>query len=67
MPQEYLTPKEAAAYLRSSPSTLAKLRLVGGGPRYCSIGRAIRYRKVDLDQWMVQRCKSSTSEAAAAA
>jgi predicted DNA-binding transcriptional regulator AlpA len=60
--QEYLKPKEAAAYLTSSASTLAKRRLYGGGPKWSRIGTAIRYRKTDLDEWMSQHVVSSTSE-----
>jgi excisionase family DNA binding protein len=57
----YLTPLEAAAYLHSSISTLAKLRVYGGGPVFHRIGRAIRYRKADLDQFMELTRASSTS------
>jgi excisionase family DNA binding protein len=63
--QEYFKPKEAAAYLNSSASTLAKRRLHGNGPRYHRIGTAIRYRKSDLDQFMALSAVTSTSEAAA--
>jgi excisionase family DNA binding protein len=50
--QDYLDPKEAADYLRSSTSTLAKLRHRLKGPAYTHIGTAIRYRRADLDAWM---------------
>jgi excisionase family DNA binding protein len=50
--ETYLTPREAAEYLKSSTSTLAKRRLTGGGPDYVRLGRAIRYRQRDLDVWM---------------
>jgi excisionase family DNA binding protein len=50
--ETYLTPREAAEYLRSSTSTLAKRRLLGSVPAFVRIGRAIRYRKSDLDRWM---------------
>jgi len=58
----YLKPREAAAYLKSSTSTLAKRRLYGNGPRYYRIGTAIRYRKSDLDQFMARSTATSTSE-----
>lgn len=48
----YLTAKQAAHYLNSSTSTLAKRRLNGTGPAFVRIGRAIRYPKADLDAWM---------------
>jgi excisionase family DNA binding protein len=61
--QYYLTPTEAAQYLRSSRSTLAKLRVYGGGPTFCRLGRAIRYRQSDLDEFMNRSAARSTSEA----
>jgi excisionase family DNA binding protein len=65
MPSEvYLTPHEAAQYLHSSASTLAKLRVYGGGPTFCRIGRAIRYRRSDLDEFMAASRVRSTSEVA---
>jgi excisionase family DNA binding protein len=57
----YLTPREAAAYLKSSTSTLAKRRLRGNKPKFSRIGRAIRYRKLDLDEFMAETRVSSTS------
>jgi len=60
--ERYFTPKEAAVRLRTSPSTLAKRRLFGTGPRYCRIGRAIRYRQSDLDEFMATTAVSSTSD-----
>lgn len=53
--QDYLDPKEAADYLRSSASTLAKLRHRRKGPAYTHIGTAIRYRRADLDAWMASK------------
>lgn len=61
--ETYYTPEEAAEYLRSSPSTLAKLRLYGGGPVFTRIGRVIRYRRSDLDHWMSSKLTRSTSDA----
>ena len=58
----YFTPHEAAEYLRTSVSTLAKRRLYGEGPKFCRIGRAIRYRRADLDEFMARSRVQSTSE-----
>jgi len=60
--KEFFKPKEAADYLRTSPSTLAKRRLYGGGPRFTRIGRAVRYRKSDLDEFMASNLQRSTFE-----
>jgi len=68
--QDYLDPKEAADYLRSSTSTLAQLRHRRKGPPYTHIGTAIRYRRADLDAWMVAQLVrldcASTAELSAA-
>jgi excisionase family DNA binding protein len=58
----YFTALEAAAYLKSSTSTLAKRRLYGGGPPFCRIGRSVRYRRADLDEFMARSRVQSTSE-----
>ena len=50
--ETYLKPGEAAEYLRSSTSTLAKARMYKRGPNFVRIGRAVRYRQSDLDAWM---------------
>ena len=56
----YLKPKEAADYLKTSTSTLAKRRLYNDSPAFCRIGRAIRYRKADLDHFMNSGIARST-------
>ena len=62
-PQDrYFKPTEAADYLGSAVSALAKLRSIGGGPVFLRLGKAIRYRKRDLDGWMARTAASSTSE-----
>jgi len=44
---------EAAAYLALKPATLEKWRSAGsGGPCYARMGHAIRYRRVDLDDYV---------------
>jgi len=58
----WLTRKEAAGYLRLGESTLAKLFLSGGGPSAIKIGRSVRYSLADLDNWMNDRRRRSTSD-----
>lgn len=54
---------EAAAYVGLSASTLAKMRLRGDGPMYSKAGpRIVIYDKADLDAWLNQRRRSSTSD-----
>jgi excisionase family DNA binding protein len=49
---DWLTPKEAAAYLRLSFYTLEQWRMRRKGPRYRKVGRSIRYHRADLEAWM---------------
>lgn len=54
----------AAEYVALAVSTLEKLRLSGGGPRFVKLlgGRAVAYDLRDLDAWIDERKASSTSE-----
>jgi hypothetical protein len=57
-----MTQREAAAMVRLSERTLERYRTSGRGPRYIALGRAVRYRRRDLLDF-VERCvRNSTSE-----
>jgi excisionase family DNA binding protein len=56
---------EAAAFLNVQPSTLEQWRWNGKGPRFVKIGRSVRYRQSDLDDFLEARVFSSTTEAQA--
>lgn len=63
---ELLTPNEAARIVRLSPNTLAKWRHYGTGPKFVKVGtRRVLYLKCELDAWLAERGRQSTSEAAA--
>lgn len=59
-----LRTSEAAKYLNISSSTLNKLRLTGGGPRYVKLGKSVVYDLADLNAWVEANRRSSTSVAA---
>jgi predicted DNA-binding transcriptional regulator AlpA len=61
-PQELLRTSGAAAITGLSVSTLNKLRCSGGGPAFLKLGRAVRYKPVDLKDWLDSRRVMSTSE-----
>lgn len=75
-PRPRLTRAEASAYLLSqhgisrTPGTLAKLAVVGGGPKFRKIGsRHVLYDVADLDAWAKSALSApvgSTSELRAA-
>lgn len=61
-PPRYLTNDEAADYLRLSPRTLEKQRVIGGGPRFRKFGRRVMYAVIDLDAWADERSFEATSD-----
>lgn len=61
-PQRYLTNDEAADYLRLSPRTLEKQRVIGGGPKFRKFGRRVMYAVADLDAWADARSFEATSD-----
>lgn len=61
MIERLLTSKEAADFLRMGTSTLAKLRLHGGGPIYTKLGKCVRYSTDDLRTWILQKRRTSTA------
>jgi excisionase family DNA binding protein len=63
-----LSTEEAAKYCGLSKRTLEKWRVEGGGPRYVKLGRSVRYRPTDINEFVesaVRRSTSSASEAGA--
>lgn len=55
--------RQAARLLAISVRTLQTWRVRGGGPNFCKMGRAVRYRRHDLTSWVDARCRASTSDA----
>jgi hypothetical protein len=53
----------AADYLDLAPSTLSKMRIFGTGPAFFRLGRAVRYRREDLEEWRNGFRATSTTEA----
>ncbi|OGA60333.1 MAG: transcriptional regulator [Burkholderiales bacterium RIFCSPHIGHO2_01_FULL_64_960] len=61
-PVRYLTNDEAAVFLRLSPRTLEKQRVIGGGPRFRKFGRRVMYAVADLETWADARSFEATSD-----
>jgi len=53
---------EAADYVGLGKSTLDKLRVTGGGPRFASLGRRVLYDRSDLDEWVESRKRNNTAQ-----
>lgn len=59
---QYLTTPEAADFLRLSPRTLEKQRVLGGGPRFHKFGARVVYALTDLRAWADGRAYGMTSD-----
>ena len=59
---EFLTTDEAAVFLRLSPRTLEKQRVLGGGPRFRKFGARVVYARTDLRTWADSRSYGMTSD-----
>ena len=53
-PAAYMTTMEAAVYLGVSTALMERWRQLRIGPPYIRIGRSIRYRRSDVDEYMWQ-------------
>lgn len=61
-PTKYLSTEETAEHIRMSQSWLAKARLSGEGPPFIKAGRTVLYDVEDVDLWMAERKRRSTSD-----
>jgi hypothetical protein len=57
------TPAEVAAEIRKPVKTLAEWRSRGIGPRYYTVGRDVRYRWADVDEWLAGQVNEPTPAA----
>ena len=57
------TTKEVATRFRIKETTLEQWRWNGKGPKYTKLGRCVRYRDEDLEEYEAARVFSSTTEA----
>lgn len=60
---DLLTERDAADYLKLTARFLQERRMRGDGPAFVRISqRCIRYRFSDLEKWIAERVRQSTSE-----
>jgi len=52
MSSRLMTSKEVAEYLRISESLINSYRADGIGPVYIKMGKLVRYRLEDVEEWM---------------
>ena len=61
-PLQLLDTQETAALLGVEPDTLNHWRYRGGGPKFVKMGRAVRYRRMDLLAFIEMRTFRSNAE-----
>jgi len=60
--QKLLNEKQVSALTGRAVPTLQKDRLKGTGLRFVRLGRLIRYRPEDVEAWIEQNLRESTSD-----
>jgi predicted DNA-binding transcriptional regulator AlpA len=53
--------KVAAAIADMSPRTLERKRVSGTGPKFLKLGKSVRYRISDIEDWLIANEHTSTS------
>ena len=61
---QLLSEEQIARRLGMSNSWLRKARVSGGGPKFVKIGKRVFYRDADVEAFISDRVRNSTSEAA---
>ncbi len=56
--------KQFAKRTGCSIPAIVRMRVEGTGPKFLKIGRSVKYRLSDIEEWLSRRERSSTSEAA---
>ncbi len=66
MTTDYMTADEVAGLIKVRKQTLAVWRIKGLGPTFIKAGRAVRYRRADVERWLDGRAMKHTSLALSA-
>ncbi|WOJ95772.1 helix-turn-helix domain-containing protein [Congregibacter brevis] len=56
-----LNQQQLAKYLGKSKAWCERARWQGSGPRFIKLGRHVRYRVVDVEEWIVEQSRASTA------
>jgi excisionase family DNA binding protein len=59
--QTFLDSDQAAEYLGLKRSTLEAWRCRGGGPKFVKMGRLVKYRFIDLENFVERQMRDHTS------
>lgn len=56
------TQEQAAALILATPTTMARWRRDGRGPKFIKIGRKVGYRHQDLEDWLTRQTVQNTAQ-----
>jgi hypothetical protein len=54
---EWISPKDLARDWHLPERTLSQWRYLGKGPRYFKLGRHVRYRRADVENWLKEQAE----------
>ena len=60
--KKFVDTAAVATYTGMKSGTFEKMRVCGDGPKYYKIGKAVRYRLEDVDEWLAARCAGNTGD-----
>jgi predicted DNA-binding transcriptional regulator AlpA len=60
--KRYLNTRSVAAHTNTSPSFWNQRRVRGDGPPYIKLGSRVLYQLTEVEEWLADRTKRSTSE-----
>ena len=60
--EQGLNTDDAAEVLDCAPATLAKKRVIGGGPTYVKVGARVIYMPSDLREYIARNRRETTSQ-----
>lgn len=63
MTSELMNSAELGQRLGKSAAALANWRYLGLGPRFIKVGKAVRYRASDVEEWLSQQTRQQTGAA----
>jgi hypothetical protein len=64
MDDEMLTTRDVSKEYKLTESSLEKWRVAGVGPNYLKLSRKVMYRRSDVERWLNENRRWSTSDAA---
>jgi excisionase family DNA binding protein len=60
---ELLTPRQLAELVGVPVGTIYRWNWTGTGPARCRVGKHVRYRRADVEQWLASRVDEPATRA----